>query len=159
VLDSPPVAEGESAERCDIEELPALLVKNVLPEQEQVFPEERMMLQSSLRQFEIAESTTADADPASLTADSYQEENHSPAFGGFAAELPTGLASAEENDGSSRHFAAVEISAFQVAVFAALFLSATFAFTVGLTVGRGPLASRLREAPKVIFAADAKPPT
>jgi periplasmic protein TonB len=31
-------------------------------------------------------------------------------------------------------------------------------FTVGLTVGRGPLGKRLREAPKSLLATDAKPP-
>jgi hypothetical protein len=64
-----------------------------------------------------------------------------------------------EHENSSSHSPGLKVSAFQVAVFAVLFFSAVFAFTIGLTVGLGPFASRPREEPKSVPAMDPKSPT
>ena len=143
------VRDQEAAEHCtDADELPAVSIKSVLPEQEEAY--------TASPQFEIETSEIADTDSASVVLHPDQEEQHSPAFTDFAAQTQRGRASADHGESSFSHFPALEISAFQVAVFAALFLSAAFAFTVGLNVGRGPLASRLQEAPKSPIAVDAK---
>jgi hypothetical protein len=160
VLNSPIIRDQEDAEhRADADELPVLSIKNVLPEQEQASLVERMAPHRASQQFEIVTSQTAEADSVPLIEDTHQEGHHSTASTGFGGQVSTGQTSVDHSESSSRHFPAVEISAIQVAVFAALFLSATFAFTVGLTMGRGPLASRLREVPKTMFAMDAKSPT
>jgi protein TonB len=99
-----------------------------------------------------------DEDSATLI-EPHQEGHHSPGLTGIAAQVRTGQSSADRIEGWSSRFPAVEISAFQVAVCALLFLFAVIAFTVGLTVGRGALGRRLRGAPKSIVAIAAKPPT
>jgi TonB-like protein len=156
----PSVCDQEAAaRRTETDELPAVSIKNVLPEQEQPSMAEPMASHSAPGQFEVETSEMVDTHSVPLVELPYQEEHHAPAFTGFAAQVPAGQASADHRESSSLHIPALEISAFQVAVFAALFFSAAFAFTVGLTVGRGPLTSRLREAPKSIPAMDAKSPT
>jgi hypothetical protein len=160
ILDNRIVRDQEAAEHCtDSDELPALSIKSVLPEQEQTSLAERMAPHRASQPLESEISEIVDTDSASLVEHPYQEGQHPPAFTGFAAQVQTGEASAKHSESSSSRFPVLEISAFHVAVFAALFLSAVFAFTVWLTVGRGPLASRLREAPKSILAMDAKSPT
>ena len=54
------------------------------------------------------------------------------------------------------HFYVLEISGFQVA--AIMFLFAVISLSVGLTVGRGPLGKRLRDAQESILAVDATSP-
>jgi Gram-negative bacterial TonB protein C-terminal len=153
------VRDQEDPDHCtDSDELAALTIKNVLAEQEQTLAE-RMAPHRAFQQFESETSEIVNTDSASLVEHPYQEGRHPPTFTGFAAQVQTGEASAEHSESSSSHFPVLEISAFQVAVFAALLLSAVLAFTVGLAVGRGPLASRLREAPKSILIMDAKSPT
>ncbi len=155
---NPFVRDQEAAERCtDADEFPAVSIKNVLPEQEQASLAERMAHIAS-QQFESETSEIVDADSPSLVEHPHQKERHSPAFTGFATQVRTGQSSADRIEGSSSRFPALEISAFQVAVFALLFLFAVIAFTVGFTVGRGPLGRRLREAPKSMVAIDAKSP-
>src|SRR4029077_5158493 len=64
--------------------------------------------------------------------------------------------SADRVEDSPSHFHVLEISGFQVAAF--VFLFAVIGLTVGLTVGRGPLGRRLRDAQKSIVAVDATSP-
>jgi hypothetical protein len=155
VLNTQPVRDPTAAEGCPgADELPAVSIKNVLSEPEQASVAEQTAPDNVFGQLP---SEFLGADSASLVEHLDREERNSPAFSGLATHMQADQAPADHGESSSSHFPALEISAFQLTVFAALFLSATFAFTVGLTVGRGPLASRLREAPKSMFAMDGKP--
>jgi Gram-negative bacterial TonB protein C-terminal len=153
-------AVAETAGRCiDVDEFPAVSIKNVFPEQDQASLAERMAPHTASQQFEVETSEMADADSLSLVEHPNQEGHHTTAFTGSAAQVRTGQSSADRIEGSSLRFPALEISAFQVAVFAFLSLSAVIAFTVGLTVGRSPLGKRLREVPKPMLAVNVKSPT
>ncbi|HEY6946087.1 MAG TPA: hypothetical protein VI431_13170, partial [Candidatus Acidoferrum sp.] len=159
----PFVQDQEAAEPCaDTDDFPAVSIKSIFPEQEPAPLPERMAHTAS-QQFAIEDSEIAEADrdldSPSLVEPPHKEGRHSPAFTGLAAQVPTGQPFADRIPGSSWRFPHLEISAFQVNVFALLFLFAVTAFTVGLTVGRGPLGKRLREPPPSLLAKDAKPPT
>jgi hypothetical protein len=149
----------EAAERCsDADDLPAVSITNVLPEQDQGSLAGRIALHTASRQSEIETSEIVDADSSSIVEGLSKEGHQFSAFTGFDAQVRTGQPSLDGIEDASPHFPALEISAFQVAVFAALFLSAVFAFVVGLTVGRGPMGSRLQAAQKSLLASDTKPP-
>ena len=150
----------------DADDFPALSIKNVFPEQDQTPLAERVA-NTAFQPFEIEASEILDEGSASLVEHLHQEEahsaaepdiHHSRAFACFAAQGHAGQSFADRIEGSSSRFPALKISAFQVNVFAILFLFAVTSFTVGLTVGRGPLGKRLREAPKSLLATEAKPP-
>jgi len=154
----PVVPDQEAAERhTGAEAFPALSIKDVFPEQEQAPLAERSAHIPS-QQFEIEPSEIGDADSPALGEDPNPEEHRSRAFADFTAQARPGQSSAALIEGSLPRFPALKISAFQVNVFAILFLFAVTSFIVGLTVGRGPLGRRLREAPKSLLAADAKSP-
>lgn len=157
--DSAFVGDQEAADRCtDADEFPAVSIKDVLPEQEQASLTEAMA-RPAYQQFESETCEIVDADPPSVVQGPHQEWHESPAFAGFAAQVRTDQSPADGIEGWSSSFPALEISAFQVVVFASLFLFAVIAFTVGLRVGRGAVARRLREAPKSTPAINAKSPT
>ena len=165
VLDnnSPFVRDQEAVEPCtDADELPAVSIKDVFPEPEHASLTERMAHTAS-QQFEIETSEIVDvdldADSAVLVEYPHQEGRQSPAFTGFAAQVRTSQSSADRIGGSSSRFPAIEISAFQIAVCALLFIFAVIAFSVGLTVGRGSVGRHVRRAPKSIVAIDAKSTT
>jgi hypothetical protein len=147
-----PQAQGEGAEFPDVS------IKDVFPEQEQGALA-KQMAPTAAQPFGIETSEVVDAGSPSLVEHAHQEAGHSPAFTGFAAQVRTDPSSAARIEGLSSRFPALEISAFQVAVFALLFLFAVIAFNVGLRVGRSPLGRRLREAPKSLLAMDATSPT
>ena len=152
--------DQEAIERCtDADELPAVSIKNVFPEQDQASLSEQKAPHIASQQFEIETSEIAYAESSSLVEHPHQEEQHSPAFSSFAAQVRAGRSPAGRIGGSSSRSPAFEISTFQVAVFASLFLLAVTAFNVGLRVGRGTFGRRLREAPKSILAAAVKSPT
>jgi periplasmic protein TonB len=154
VLDTPVVRDQEAAQRCtDVEEFPAVSIKDISPEQERASLAEPLA-QTAAQQFEIEASEIVEGDSPSLVEHLHQEgHHHAPAFAGFAPQVRTDQSSADRIEGSSSRFPALELSAFQVVVFALLFLFAVIAFTVGLTVGRGPLGSRFQ---KSMLAIDAK---
>ena len=161
-LEAAQEAAEEAPEHCiGAEEFPALSIKDVSPEPDQAPLPERMAHAAS-QQFEIDNSEIldedSDLDSPPPVEHPHQEGRRFPAFTGFAAQVPTAQSSADRIDGSSSRFPAFHISAFQVNVFAILFLFAVTAFTVGLTVGRGPVGKRLREPPQSLLATDAKPP-
>jgi hypothetical protein len=146
--------DGQSlgSDRCsDVDEFPTVSITNVVPERDPASWAERITLDTASQQSEIETFEIVETDSSSVIEHAYQEGHHSPAFTGSA-----GQAGAVE-DAPSR-FSALQISAFQVVVFGALFLFAVLAFIVGLTVGRGPLGSRFREVPKSMLAGDTKPP-
>jgi hypothetical protein len=157
--DNPFVRDLEAAERCaDAEEFPALSIKDVFPEQDQASLAEHLAHTAS-QPFEIETSEVVEVHSPSLVKSPHQEGPHSPAVIGFAAQVHPAQSSADRIEGSSWRFPRLALSAFQVNALALLFLFAVTAFTVGLTVGRGPVGRRLREAPKSLVAPDAKPPT
>jgi Gram-negative bacterial TonB protein C-terminal len=159
VVNNPFVRDQEAAERLtDGDEFPAVSIKDVLPEQDLACLAERMAHTAS-QQFEIETSEVVGVESPSLVEHPHQEGHHSPAFSSFVAQVRTSQSFADHIEGSSSRFPALEISAFQVAVLALLFLFSVIAFTVGLRVGRGPLGRRLREAPKSMLGMDAKSPT
>jgi hypothetical protein len=152
------VRDEEAAEpSAGAEEFPALSIKDVFPELEQAPLAERPA-HIPFQQLEIETSEIVEVDSPSLVEPPHQEGRRSPASIGFAAQVHAGQSSADRIAGSSSRFPALKISAFQVNVFAILLLFAVTSFTVGLTVGRGPLGKRLREAPKSLLATDAAPP-
>ena len=161
-----PQEQGEGAvleaERANspAPELPALSIKDVFPEQEQAPLAERTA-HTAPRQLETEIAEIANADSASLVENPHQEGRRSRAFTGFAAQVRTGTGqwSVDRIEGWFSRFSALKISAFQVKVFALLFLFVVTAFAVGLTLGRGPLGRRFPQAPKSLPAADAKSPT
>ena len=127
------VFRDQEAEEPCADEFPALSIKDVLPEQEPCFLADRMEHAAS-QEFEIAPSEIVDEDPASLA-----KQYHTPPLKDFAAEARMVRSLEESTGSSSSRLPALEISAFQVAAFALLFLFSVAAFTIGLTVGRGPL--------------------
>ncbi len=158
--DNDPLVQDQKAAERSVggEEFPAVSIKDVFPEQDQPSLAERMAHTES-QQSEIETSDIADEDSLSLIEHPHEEGRQSPAFTGLAAQVCTAQSSAERIEGSSSRFPALKISAFQVNVFAMLFLFAVTAFTIGLTVGRGPVGRRLREPPQSLLATDAKPST
>ncbi|HVH70199.1 MAG TPA: hypothetical protein VNB49_03700, partial [Candidatus Dormibacteraeota bacterium] len=153
------VQDQEAAEcSAGAEEFPAVSIKDVFPEPDQGSLAERMAHPAS-QHFEIKASEIVDADSPSLLEPPHQEGHHSAAFSRLAAQVRTAQSSVGGTEGSSSRFPRLEISAFKVNIFALLFLFAVTAFTVGLTVGRGPVGKRLREPPKSLLVTDAKPPT
>ena len=154
----PPVQDKEAAEwNTDADDFPAVSIKNVFPEQEQPSMAERMAHTAS-QQFESENSEIVEEDPALLVEPPREEGSRSPAFAVFAAQVRAGQSFTEPIGASSWRFPALKISTFHVNVFAILFLFAATAFTVGLTVGRGPVGKRLREPPQSLLVTDAKPP-
>lgn len=158
----PIVPPQETIEPCaDANEFPALSIKNVFPEPDQ--PSMGVgMAHTASQQFAIEDTEIAavDLDSPSLAEPPHQEGRHSAFFAGFPAQVPTSPSFADRlAAGSFWRFPRLEISAFQVNVFALLLLFAVTSFIVGLTVGRGPLGKRLREPPQSLLAKDAKPTT
>jgi hypothetical protein len=141
-----------------VDEFPTVSITNVLPERDQVSWAERIALDTASQQSDIETSEIVQTDSSSVIEHAYQEEHHSPAFIGSVGQVRTSQSPADGIEDAPSRSPALEISAFQVAVFGILFLFAVLAFTVGLTVGRGPLGSRFREVPKSMLAGDTKPP-
>ena len=159
-----PQAQGEGvaheAERANMlaSEFPAVSIRDVSPEHEQAALAERSPHRVS-QQFEIDASQIVDADSPSLVEDRHEEVLDSPPLAGLAAQPRTSQPfAAERAEGWFSRFAALKVSAFQVKVFALLLLFATATFAIGLTVGRGLLGRRFREAPKSPVAVDATSP-
>src|SRR4030095_13654454 len=153
------IGDEDAVECCsDVDEFPTVSITNVLPERDQASWAERIALDSASQQSEIETSEIVETDSSSVIEQADQEGHHPPAFTGSVGQVRTSRSSADGIEGAPSRFPALEISAFQVAVFGILFLFAVLAFTVGLTVGRGPLGSRFREVPKSMLAGDTKPP-
>ncbi len=153
----PFVGDQEATEAC-ADELSALSIKNVLPEQEPSFLTDRVEHTAS-QEFEIEAPEILDEDSASLVEQPYLEDNHSPALSDFAPEARMDRSSEDSTGGSSLRLRRLEISAFQVTAFALLFLFAVAALTIGLTLERGSLVRRLLGASNATSAMDAKSPT
>ena len=153
----PFVRDQEAAERrTDADEFPAVSIKDVFPEQDQALAER--VAQTAAQQSGIETSEIVDTDSPRLVEHRHQEGHHSLVFTGLAPQVQTDQSFADRIERSSSRFPALEISGYQVALFALLFLFVVIVFAVGLT-GRGSLRTRLREASKSLLAIDAKSPT
>ena len=107
---------------------------------------------------EMATPEIPDANPPSFVEDLQEKARHRAPVAGFAPQVRKGKAesSADRIEDSPSRFRVLEISEFYLAIF--VFLFVVIGFTVVLTVGRGPLAKRLRDAQKSILAVDATSP-
>jgi len=164
------VVEADSPSEAD--EFPAVTIKNVSEEPERI-PLAEWLGNAASQPYETEASEILDEGSASLVEPPPEEERRSPAIRSIgaqarrdrsffkrieAADRAKDLSSEDRIEDSYSRFPALRISAFQVNIFAILFLFAVTSFTVGLTVGRGPLGKRLREPPKSLLAADNQPP-
>lgn len=134
-------------------------IGKVCPEQDQTSSPE-LMAHTASQASEIVAPEILDASPLSLVEDLQEKVHHHTPVTGFGPQVRTDKVewSADRIEDSSSHFHVLEISGFQVAAFALVFLFAVIGLTVGLTVGRGPLGKRLRDAQKSILAVDATSP-
>jgi hypothetical protein len=153
----PFVRDQEAAQhRTNAGEFPSVSIKDVFPEQDQALAER--VAHAASQQSGIETSEIVDTDSPPLVEHRHQEGHHSLVFTGLAPQVQTVQSFADRIERSSSRFPALEISGYQVALFAVLFLFVVIAFAVGLT-GRGPLGTRLREASKSLHAIDAKSPS
>src|SRR6202790_4941373 len=162
-----PATEFEGLTPAPVETLiPATLesfaeepIGSVFPEQDQPSSPE-LIPHTASQASELVTPGILDADQPSSVENLQEKVHHHAPVSGFGPRVRTGKveASAERIRNSPSRIYALEISGLQVAAFAFVFLFAVIAFTVGLTVGRGPIGKRLRDAQNSILAVDAPPP-
>jgi TonB family protein len=107
---------------------------------------------------EVVPPEIPDARPRRLAEDLQEKVHRRTPVAGFARQVRTGKAepSAKRIKDSPSRFYVLEISGVQAAAFVILF--AVISLTVGLTVGRGSLGKRLRDAQKSTLLADVRSP-
>jgi TonB-like protein len=162
-----PAPEFEDSTPAPVQSLiPATLVsfpeepsESVFPEQEQP-PSPELIVHSASQASKIATPEILDANSPSSIEDFQETAHHHAPVTGSVPPVRTGKfeSSAHRIENSPPHIYALELSGFQIAAFAFVFLFAVIAFTVGLTVGRGPLGKRLRDAQISILADDTTSP-
>ncbi|MGB4785934.1 MAG: PilZ domain-containing protein [Candidatus Acidiferrum sp.] len=150
-------APVESLILATLENFPAEPIGSVFPEQDQPSSPERIAY-AAPQASEIVTPEILDASPLSLVEDLQGKVHRHAPVAGFALQVQTGKVepSADRISDSPSHLYVLEISGFQVA--ALMFLFAVISLALGLTVGRGPLGIRLRDAQKSILAVDAASP-
>jgi hypothetical protein len=139
------------------ESIPKEPVGSVFPEQEQPSSPE-LIAHTAPQASNTLTPEILDASPRSFVEDLHEKVHRPALVAGFAPQVRTGKVepSADRVEDSPSHIHTFEISVFQVA--AIMFLFAVISLAFGLTVGRGPLGKRLRDAQKSILAADATSP-
>ncbi len=155
------------------EGLTSKLVRSLIPATLENFPTEstggfssdqvqtsspEWMARTASQASEVVTPEIPDANPPP-SVENLQEKVHDDApAAGFGLQVRAGNvgSSADRIEDSPSRFHVLEISRFRVAAF--VFLFAVIGFTVGLTVGRGPLGKRLPAAPKSILTVDATSP-
>jgi PilZ domain/Gram-negative bacterial TonB protein C-terminal len=142
-----------------LESFPEEPIGSVFPQQDQTSPSELIADRAS-QASNVVTPEIPDASPPSFVENIQEKVHHHALVTGFRLQVPTDKvkSSAGRVDDASSHFHVLELSGFQVAAFALVFLFAVLGLTVGLTVGRGPLGKRLRDAQKSILAVDATSP-
>jgi len=139
------------------ENIPTEPIGSVSPDRVQTsLPE--IITRTTPQASEIVAREILDASPLSLVEDVQEKVHQRTPVAGFGPQVRTDRveSSVDRVEDSPSHFHVLEISGFQVAAF--VFLFAVIGLTVGLTVGRGPLGRRLRDAQKSIVAVDATSP-
>jgi hypothetical protein len=149
-------APVESLLPTTLESFPEEPIWSVFPEQDEPSSPE-LIAHSASEASDIVTPEILDANPPSFAEDLQEKVHHDAPVAGFGPRVRTNKVelSANRIENSPSRIHVLEISGFQVAAFALVFLSAVLAFTVGLTVGRGPLGKRLRDAQNSILAVDA----
>jgi Gram-negative bacterial TonB protein C-terminal len=166
---------AENAEATAPDVVPFAPVPNSIPETVEDAPEEEIESVISEQEHpapvELAgqtgpEATVSlpleilDADPPSFFMGNPEKANSQAPTAAFRPQVRTrkveSSASRIENSNSRRH--ALEISGFQIAAVAVVFLFAVISLPIGLTVGRGPLGQWLRDAQQSLFGAYVAPP-
>lgn len=142
-----------------VESLPEEPTGSVLPEQDEPsLPE--LIAHAAPQSSEIVTLEIQDANPPLFVEDLQGKVHHHVPVGGYAPQVRTRKLEPPvdriENSNSLKY--ALEISGLQVVAFASAFLLAVIGLTVALTVGRGPLGTRLRNTQKTTLADDAKSP-
>jgi hypothetical protein len=152
-------APVESLLPTTLESFPEEPIWSVFPEQDEPSSPE-LIAHSASEASDIVTPEILDANPPSFAEDLQEKVHHDAPVAGFGPRVQTNKVelSANRIENSPSRIHVLEISGFQVAAFALVFLSAVLAFTVGLTVGRGPLGKRLRDAQNSILAVDAPSP-
>jgi hypothetical protein len=153
--DHSPVRQEETQEPSTAPEVPpTLLVRNIVHEPYQP-PSLERITGAAPELFESESPDPLHADSSSFLEEPYQLEHIAPPSVALAAQLPSDSSSAPP----STHLPALEISVFQVTLFASLILCVVVAFAVGLTMGRGPVGSRLRQLPESVLGPVVASPT
>jgi hypothetical protein len=152
-------APVESLIPATLESFPEEPIWSVFPEQDEPSSPE-LIARTASQASDMATPEILDANPPSFAEDLPEKVHHVAPVAGFGPQVRTSKVESSANriENSPSRIHALEISGFQVAAFALVFLSAVLAFTVGLTVGRGPLGKRLRDAQNSILAVDAPSP-
>jgi hypothetical protein len=150
-------AHVESLIPATLESFPEEPIGSVFPEQAQTSSHE-LIAHPASQASKTVTPEILDANPPSFVEDLQEKVHHHAPVAGFGPQVRTGKfeSSADRIENSLSRLYALEISGFQVA--AVVFLFAVISLTVGLTVGRGPLGKRLRDAQKSIPAVDATSP-
>jgi hypothetical protein len=146
----------QSLTPATVENFPTEPIASVSPDRVQTSSPE--MIARNAQASEIVEPEILDASALSLIEDLLEKVHHYTPVASFGPQVRTDRveSSADRIEDSPSHFHVLEISGFQVAAF--VFLFAVIGFTVGLTMGRGPLGKRLRDTQKSILAVDATSP-
>jgi len=147
----------ESLVPASLETFPEEPIGSAFPEQDQLSLPERIAHTAS-QASKIVTPETLEANPPSfVTALQEREHRHAPVPGiGPQVRTRKVESSADRIENSPSRSYVLEISGFRVA--AVMFLFAVISLSVVLTVGRGPLGKRLRDAQKSIPAVDATSP-
>ena len=118
----------------------------------------QLMARTAPQASQIVAREILDASALSLVEDLQEKVHRHTPVADFGPQVRTDKveSSVDRIEDSPSHFHVLEISGFQVAAFVLLF--AVIGFTAGLTVGRGPIGKRLRDAQKSILAVDATSP-
>jgi TonB family protein len=161
---TPEQSEGLAPEPVDrllptpLEDFPREPTGSVFPEQEQASSPEEIVHPAS-HASEIGPAEVFDASPRLRAEDIQEEVHHDTRVAGYGRQVRTHKAdsSVDRVEDSRSRFPVLEISGFQIAAFA-VFLFAVISFAVGLTMGRGLLGNRFRDAQKAIQAVDTAPP-
>jgi len=150
-------APVESLIPATLETFPEQPIGNVFAEHDQP-SSPKLILHTTSEASEIAMPEILDASPLSLVEDLQEKVHRHTRVARFGPQVRTAKveSSADRIKDSPSHLYALKISGFQVAALVILF--AVISLTVGLTVGRGPLGKRLRDAEKSILAVDATSP-
>jgi periplasmic protein TonB len=119
----------------------------------------RLMARTSPQASEIMAREILDASTLSLVEDLQEKVRLHTPVADFGPQVRRDRveSSADRIEDSPSHFHLLEVSGFQIAAFVLLFV--VIGFAVGLTVGRGPIGKRLRDAQKSIPVIDATSPT
>ncbi len=150
-------APVESLIPASLENFPTKPIGSVFPEQDQTSSPE-LIAHTASQASEIMTPEILDASPLALVEDLPEKVHHHTRVAGFGPQVRTDKVESSGDrikDSRSRSYV-LEISGFQVAAVVILF--AVISLTVGLTVGRGPLGKRHRDAQKSILAVDATSP-